>query len=89
MTFLDWWDKDKDSFRRALRALMRDPFDAGVESQQAKIKRLRELIRRLRSQLLSEHFRGLNPSPVEVDHEFREWDAETERLLSAAEAKEK
>ena len=53
------------------------------------IEQLREIIRSLRQQLLAEHFRGLNPSPTEVDSTAREWDAETERLIEAAWAAER
>lgn len=44
MCFLDWWDDEKDTFRQGLRHLMREPFEAGVRSQQAEIDRLREEI---------------------------------------------
>ena len=41
MTFMDWWGEDEDSFRRALRHLMREPFEAGVASQKGEIEQLR------------------------------------------------
>ncbi len=54
MTFGDWWDKDEDSFRQALRHLMREPFEAGVKSQRGEIERLRKENRGLKDLVIDD-----------------------------------
>lgn len=56
MCFLDWWDDEEGAFRDGLRHLMREPFEAGVKSQQTEIKRLRDIVEKLPKDRQSQPF---------------------------------